>query len=108
MISSEEKNKVSNLFQFLKQYNNIKNPTITDISAQHWNSWIDDIPNHKNIKNNIHKEDDNTEAILSVSKPKFYECPEPPEELKQWLLKGWSKFDEEVKTKEKISRLEKK
>ena len=63
MISSEEKNKVSNLFQFLKQYNNIKNPTITDISAQHWNSWIDDIPNHKNIKNNIHKEDDNTEAI---------------------------------------------
>lgn len=107
MISSEEKNKVSNLFQFLKQYNNIKNPTITDISAQHWNSWIDDIPNHKNIKNNIHKEDDNTEAILSVSKPKFYECPEPPEELKQWLLKGWSKFDEEVKTKEKISRLEK-
>ena len=107
MLNEEEKNKVNNLFRFLKQYNNIKNPTITDIASQHWNKWLNDIPIHKKIKNNIHKEDDDSDTVLAVGKPIFTECPEPPVELKEWLEKGWNKFDEEVKIKESINKVEK-
>lgn len=35
MLNSEAKNRTVNLFKFLKQYNDIKNPTITDIKSQY-------------------------------------------------------------------------
>ena len=107
MLNSEEKNKVNNLFQFLKQYNNIKNPTVTDISSQYWSRWIDDLPVHKNIKNNIYNDESNTDAILLVSKPEFHECPKPPEELYEWLEKGWNRFDEKLQVKNSITTYEK-
>lgn len=53
MLDAKEKSKVSNLFKFLKQYNNIKNPTVADIDLQNWNKWLDDIPIHEKIENNI-------------------------------------------------------
>lgn len=102
MLKPKEKNKVLSLFQFLKQYNNIKNPTITDISSQQWYKWLDDIPVHKNIKNNIGKDDENCDAILVVSKPEFSSCPNPPKELEQWLENGWDKYNQEVQSKDLI------
>ncbi|WP_096516082.1 AAA domain-containing protein [Clostridium perfringens] len=107
MLNEENKSKVINLFQFLKQYNNIKNPTITDIASQHWHRWLNDIPNHEKIKNNIYKEDDESDELLTVGKPEFTECPEPPVELREWLEKGWNKFEGEVKVKEYINKIEK-
>ena len=107
MLKEENKSKVRDLFQFLKQYNNIKNPTITDIASQHWHRWLHDMPIHEKIKNNIHKEYDESDTVLTVGKPEFTECPEPPVELKEWLEMGWNKFEEEVKVKESISKVEK-
>ena len=107
MLKDQEKNKVSNLFQFLKQYNNVKNPTITDINLQYWHRWLDNIPIHEKIINNICKEDEYLDSILIVGKPDFTECPNPPEELREWLENGWSKFDEEVKIKNEINKIEK-
>lgn len=105
MLSKDEKNKVSNLFQFLKQYNNIKNPTITDIKMQQWHWVIDDIPVHKNITNNVFKADEDTDAILTVSKPQFNECPDVPEELTEWIENDWDRFNEELKVKNSIEKL---
>ena len=107
MLSVEEKNRVSNLFQFLKQYNNIKNPTITDIAFQYWHKWLDDIPIHEKIENNLHKENDDSDAILIVRKPEFTECPTLPVELEEWIEKGWNKFDIDIKVKASINKTEK-
>lgn len=107
MFNDEEKNKVKNLFRFLKQYNNIKNPTIIDINSQQWNEWLDNIPAHENIKNNIYMEDEDSNIILTVSKPEFTECPKPPSELVEWLESGWNRFDKEVKIKSIITKTEK-
>ncbi|MFD3156742.1 DEAD/DEAH box helicase [Haloimpatiens sp. FM7330] len=107
MLDEKEKNKVNNLFGFLKQYNNVKNPTIIDIDSQYWHRWFDHMPIHEKIKNNIHKEGDDSDTILTVGKPEFIKCPEPPVELKEWLEKGWSKFDVEVKVKDSINKIEK-
>ncbi|KGN00298.1 hypothetical protein Z969_09985 [Clostridium novyi A str. 4570] len=107
MFNDEEKNKVKNLFMFLKQYNNIKNPTIIDIKSQQWHEWLDNIPVHENIKDNIYMEDEDSNIVLSVSKPEFTECPKPPLELVEWLESGWNKFDKEVKIKTVIFKTEK-
>ena len=107
MLDAKEKSKVSNLFKFLKQYNNIKNPTVADINLQNWNKWLDDIPIHEKIENNIYREDNDTDSILIVRKPEFINCPQPPLELNEWLEIGWNKFDEEVKVKASISKFEK-
>lgn len=107
MLDAKEKSKVSNLFKFLKQYNNIKNPTVADIDLQNWNKWLDDIPIHEKIENNIYREDNDTDSILIVRKPEFINCPQPPLELNEWLEIGWNKFDEEVKVKASISKFEK-
>lgn len=106
MLNSEAKNKITNLFKFLKQYNDIKNPTITDIKLQQWYKWIDDIPAHEKIKNNIHIEDNDTDTILVVGKPEFTDCPKPPLEIIDWLDKGWKKFDKELIVNDSITSIE--
>jgi very-short-patch-repair endonuclease len=107
MLDDREKNKVNNLFRFLKQYSNVKNPTIMDINSQYWYRWLKDIPVHEKIKNNIHKEYDDSDILLTVGKPEFTECPRPPLELKEWLENGWSKFDKEIKIKKSIDKMKK-
>lgn len=107
MLNSEAKNRTVNLFKFLKQYNDIKNPTITDIKSQYWYKWCDDIPTHEKIKNNIYRDDNEIDSILIVRKPEFTMCPEPPSEIKDWLENGWKRFDKELKVKESISKVEK-
>lgn len=99
MLIQQEKSKVNNLFNFLKQYNNLKNPTITDIDNQEWYKWLDNIQEHENIKNNIFMKDEGADTILTVSKPQFTECPQPSEKLNKWLYRGWNKYDEEVMIK---------
>lgn len=55
----------------------------------------------------IHKEDNDSDAILVVKKPEFTECPTLPVELEEWVEKGWSKIDGDVKVKASISKTEK-
>ncbi|OOB75053.1 hypothetical protein AXF41_10405 [Clostridium haemolyticum] len=107
MVNNQEKDKIKSLFRFLKQYNNIKNPTIIDINSQQWHKWIDNIPVHENIKNNIYKQDEDSSVILTVGKPEFTECPKPPSELIEWLENEWDKFDKEVKVKRIINKTQK-
>ena len=106
MLKNEAKNKIINLFKFLKQYNDIKNPTITDIKSQQLHKWIEDIPVHEKIKNNIHLEDNDTDTILVVKKPEFTECPKPPSEILEWIDKSWRRFDKELIVNESITKTE--
>lgn len=102
-MSENSRERIKRLFQFLKQYNNIKNPIITDISNQVWKKWLDDIPSHETIINNIHSlEIDDPEEILRVKRPVLKECPRLPIELNRWLEKGWENINSEVKIKEEI------
>lgn len=104
MVNKEEKDKVQRLFQFLKEYNNIKNPIIVDIVKQPMYKWLVDIPVHKCIKNNldIGIEDG---VILSVKRPELTHCPKPDTNIISWLKKGWEdpfKEAKYIKQKSKI------
>lgn len=102
-MEQNSKERILRLFQFLKQYNNVKNPIITDISNQVWHKWLDDLPEHETIENNIYSlQSDEEEEILKVKRPVLEECPKPPIELEEWLEKGWDSINSEVKVKEEI------
>lgn len=106
MLTTSEKSEIINLFKFLKQYNNVKNPIVTDIVGQSWYKWMDNISEHENIQNNIKGMEEDNNAIFTISKPELKECPNPPEEIKEWLKKGWNRLSEEVSIKENIEKLE--
>lgn len=99
-MNKNSKEKILRLFQFLKQYNNIKNPIITDISSQVWYKWLDDLPQYETIVNNIYG--DEVEEILKVKRPVLKECPKPPVELENWLEEGWKYINAELKVKREI------
>lgn len=98
------KGKIRRLFEFLKQYNNIKNPIITDISNQLWKKWLDNLPQHETVINNIYsvQADEAAEEILRVKRPVLTECPRLPEELKKWVEEGWDNINGEVRVKKEL------
>ena len=106
MIDNPQKNKVTKLFQFLKQFNDIKNPTIVDITSQQWIKYLDSIPKHETILNNIHNPEVDSDILFSIDKPKLRECPSLPIELKEWIGKGWNDLSKEVLVKKHIEKIE--
>ncbi|MBW9154727.1 AAA domain-containing protein [Clostridium estertheticum] len=106
MIDGSGKKKLIKLFEFLKQFNNIKNPVMVDVNNQQWIKWMDSIPEHETIKNNIYNFQYDSETLFSIDKPKLRECPLPPEEVKEWLEKGWNDISKEVVVKQYIEKIE--
>lgn len=102
MENNSSKGKVVRLFQFLKQYNNIKNPIVTDIKNQIWLKWMDDLPRHENIVNNIYNDSSDEDVILSIKRPILKDCPKLPEPLGEWVEKGWNELEKEVIKKNEI------
>ncbi|OBR90027.1 RecBCD enzyme subunit RecD [Clostridium ragsdalei P11] len=102
-MNKDSKERILRLFQFLKQYNNIKNPIITDILGEEWYKWLDDLPQHETIVNNIYSlQDDEVEEILKVKRPVLKECPKLPVEIKDWVEKGWENINGQVKIRKEI------
>jgi len=100
-----DKEKAIRLFKFLKEYNNIKNPAITDIVNQQWIKWMNAIPVHEAIINNIYNTENDIDVLFSISKPKLSECPNPPEHIREWLEPGWNVLNKEVTVKNSIEKL---
>lgn len=105
-MEHKPKEKVKRLFHFLKQYNNIKNPIITDIDDQQWKLWLDDIPEHTSIINKLFTSGvDDTEEILIVKRPALHECPQIPQVLLPWVEKGWQQLSTQLTVKKEIKVL---
>ncbi|WP_099191960.1 AAA domain-containing protein [Tepidibacter mesophilus] len=106
MTDNLQKEKLIKLFEFLKGFNDIKNPIISDINNQQWIKWMDSIPEHESITNNIYNFQNDSDTLFSIDKPKLTECPTPPEEIKDWLEKEWHNISKEVVVKKKIEKIE--
>lgn len=103
-MNNQQLERVINLFEFLKQYNVVKNPIISSIDKQEWHYWLDQMPTHQVIKNNIFKNVEMGQLILSVKKPLITECPEPLGDFVDWLEKGWNKPEKEAKIKKSVQK----
>lgn len=97
--------RLKNLFEFLKAYNDLRTPVISDISKQIATLWLSSLPRHPSIKLNEYlvdtkpkTEDDarGNDVLLEVTRPIMTPCPKPPEILSDWLIPGWTKIDQDV------------
>ena len=102
--------RLSQVFGFLKALNEHRNPAVRQIREQPWSLWLDDLPEHSAIQRGVVTEDQSDEDadeqlddsfVLRVRRPKLTSPPSPPADLKPWLLSGWDNPEnEEVRVHE--------
>lgn len=90
------------IFEFLRQLTNHRNPSKRQIKEQIWVRWLDVLPDHPNIQlARLITGDggvivsEQPAALLRVKRPQLTSAPEPPEVLRSWLLPGWDDWKEE-------------
>lgn len=79
--------RLKQLFQYLQAFNQQRNPVVRQVEDQ-WTLWLKNLPQHASIRCG-NGEDENEQCVLRVSRPKLVSAPEPPKEIKDWLLSGW-------------------
>lgn len=103
-MENKQLERVINLFEFLKQYNVVKNPIISHIDKQEWYYWLDGIPKHGDIQNHMMKEIKVETPILVVRKPIKPELPIPEDAVLECLEKGWDNPEKEAKIKRSFQK----
>ena len=98
-----------NLFEFLKAYNDLRTPIVSNISQQIATLWLNTLPKHPTVKLNEYitpvkaeeYEDGRQEndVVLEVTRPNMTACPKPPAILADWLLPGWNNISQKAEVR---------
>jgi very-short-patch-repair endonuclease len=100
----EKMAELKNIFKFLKQYNDLTNPVITDLTNQIWSLDLSNISQIDEIKSKLDGKIENGEIFLEVTKPKLRPCPKPDDILLDWIDDNWNILSlDEVTFKDKIT-----
>src|SRR3984893_10373694 len=84
------RNRIRQIFRFLKDFNGLRNPVKRQISEQPWVLWIHDLPNHpyvwlrgRDLREEKHgaSDEDSGELLLRVRRPEIPKLPSVPEIL---------------------------
>lgn len=106
--------RLTQVFQFLQEFNQLRNPVKRLISEQPWVLWFRDLPDHASISRGVISEvpvgevgaADTTDTgrpstaddfILKVSRPALTRAPGPAAEIAERLLPGWDNIDGAVR-----------
>jgi very-short-patch-repair endonuclease len=96
---------INSIFNFLKEFNELSNPVITEIGNQKWSMNIADIPDIEEITSVFSGYEIDEMEYMVVERPTILSCPEPGEILINWTDNDWKNLKiEEVKVKESISK----
>lgn len=112
----EIQSKLTQVFRFLQELDQLRNPVQRRIQDQLWTLWFKDLPNHSSIIKgeapstggvSFLDEEDETDPtstkgdafLLKVRRPELTEAPEPPESLVPWLEAGWDRPETELKVR---------
>ncbi len=100
------KERIGQIFKFLKALNEHRNPAIRQVREQPWSMWLDSLPDHPSVKfpqrvaRSTSAEGEAIAAepdfILRVRRPKLTTAPVPPDEVSEWLEAGWDDPHKEV------------
>ena len=112
--TSDTREKVSLLYQYIKQFCMLRNKVITDIRNQKEFFYFDDFPNapefitinYRDRVENIPEEEIYKNPILTIKKPEFQVCPKPPSELIEYLDPGWEQYINDAILNEKFKNLD--
>ncbi|PKM88460.1 MAG: hypothetical protein CVU87_07490 [Firmicutes bacterium HGW-Firmicutes-12] len=87
---------INSIFNFLKDYNELSNPVITEIDKQKWNLKLSDLPQIKELWSIYYAQDFDGLKILEVKRPVLKSCPVPDESFVEWLDGDWKKLGIEI------------
>lgn len=94
---------INSIFNFLKDYNELSNPVITEIDKQKWSLKLSELPQIKELWSVYHVQDLDGLKILEVKRPVLEPCPVPDESIIEWLDGDWKKLGiETIQYKEVI------
>ena len=86
------KQRIQRVFEYLKAFNEHRNPSVRQVREQPWSMWLEDLASHPTIEFpqrtlRASTEDDpsSTEFVLRVRRPRLTTAPPPPDEIKEWL-----------------------
>jgi transcription elongation GreA/GreB family factor/very-short-patch-repair endonuclease/uncharacterized small protein (DUF1192 family) len=98
----EARSKLLQIFGFLKEFNQLRNPVKRDVEKQPWYLWLDELPDHPSIRRgkgtatasgSSEGACSGDDFILKVRRPTLTSAPEPPLSLFPWLMTGWNSPD---------------
>lgn len=96
---------IINIFKFLKEFNTLSNPVITDLNRQEWCLNISDIPKIDEIRNIFQGGELDEMTYLEISRPTLSECPNPESSLIEWIKNDWKNLKiENVEIIDKLAR----
>ena len=107
------RNRIRQIFRFLKDFNGLRNPVTRQISEQPWVLWIRELPRHSSLwlrgrdtgddKSSEGKEEEG-ELLLRVRRPDVPKPPAVPGILDGWLPNNWK--DPSIETTEPLAKRE--
>lgn len=83
---------VVNIFNFLKDYNQVSNPVVTVIDKQIWSMDLTKIPKIDEVKSAFFGSEIDEFTFLKVTKPILEPCPKPDDSLLEWITKNWQEL----------------
>ena len=107
----ESKEKVIALYEYIKALCALKSRIVTHVDQQIWTCFLKDIPiDPVNItifyRDRVEDDNNGDDILLTVKKPEFQSCPQPPQELVEWLVQGWDRYTHEAKYKETLEEVQ--
>jgi hypothetical protein len=76
---------INNIFNFLKEFNLIRNPVITEIGDQIWSYNLKDLPSIEELWSVYDTDDYENLNILEIERPTILPCPAPDESIVDWI-----------------------
>src|SRR5436309_4658287 len=91
------RNRIRQIFRFLKDFNGLRNPIRRQISEQPWVLWIHDLPKHSCVwlrgrdpgDDKSIADEDSGELLLRVRRSEIPKLPAVPSVLNGWLPSKW-------------------
>jgi very-short-patch-repair endonuclease len=87
---TSEAEKLTQIFKFLREFEQIQNPARLRIEQYEFAKFAQDIPSHPDIQIALSKVSDDasvTEPLLRVRRPKLAVAPKIPADLEDWLVR---------------------
>ena len=92
MVShNQAKERIVNLFGYIKEIKNRLEKSILDESEYDWCLNLDKLPNHPYVF-----KQSTEDYFFKIKRPKKIECPEPPEKIVEWIKPSWRDIDKDL------------
>jgi very-short-patch-repair endonuclease len=120
-VTERVKKRLLQVFRYLAELNQVRNPATRLIDDQPWVLWLKDLPDHPSIRLNLPADGDGPgeekglkpeapspptgdDPLLRIRRPRITRPPSPPAVLADWLLEGWDRIEGKVEARKSINQ----